>query len=189
MKEKEYLTGLWAHHFEGKPEESATLIVVDNATRHLVAAMIYRRKGEDEKHLTPATKEEHRELQDSLINANSELFGRPADYGLQEVTSLPYWVTEASEKKYIVGGWGHLFEDDKSERITMVVLDAATETLVAALVQRNRAIEDSFTPATEAEHADLEDSLINANGELFTNPADFGLEVVSELPGWVVCAI
>lgn len=184
MIEKEYLTGLWAHHFEGKPEESATLVVLDTSTRHLVAAMVYRRKGEDEKHLTPASKEEHRELQDSLINANGELFDKPADYGLQEVTSLPYWATEASEKKYIVGGWGHLFEGDKSERITMVVLDAATETLVAALVQRNRAIEDSFTPASRDEHADLEDSLINANGELFDNPADFGLEVVTELPDW-----
>lgn len=89
--------------------------------------------------------------------------------------------------KLITGSWGHLFASDKSERMTCIVLDVESQKLVAAQVQRDRAT-DSFTTASRDEMADLQDSLVNANGELFDNPAGYGLSLCDSLPSWAVPA-
>ncbi|MEG0869656.1 MAG: hypothetical protein RSG77_21825 [Hafnia sp.] len=87
-------------------------------------------------------------------------------------------------KQWITGFWGHIFEGERSDRMTRIVLDPVNQKLVAAQVQRQRAMADSFSNATADEMSDLEDSLVNANGELFTTPGDYGLERVDELPEW-----
>ncbi|MNO06902.1 hypothetical protein D3C81_2288830 [compost metagenome] len=69
--------------------------------------------------------------------------------------------------------------------MTQIVLDAEQQQLVAARVQRDRAT-DVYTAATRDEFADLQDSLINANGELFDDPTAFALTGADELPTWAV---
>lgn len=91
----------------------------------------------------------------------------------------------AATPLYIVGGWGHLFVDEKSERMTRIVLDAHSQKLIHMSVQANRAVEDSYREGSAAEFADVEDSLLNANGELFDNPVDHGLAYACELPHWL----
>ena len=84
----------------------------------------------------------------------------------------------------IVGTWSHLFKD--GERLTRIVLDAGTYKLIHLDVQVNRAINNHYRAATANELADVEDSLVNANGDLFDNPAGFGLEAAYELPAWAL---
>lgn len=90
----------------------------------------------------------------------------------------------AAPASYITGEWSHLFPCDKGERRTRIVVNATEQKLIQLQVQVNRAILDSFRPATPDELADVEDSLINANGELFDNPADYGLSTTTEIPAW-----
>ncbi|WP_455233583.1 hypothetical protein [Geopseudomonas aromaticivorans] len=87
--------------------------------------------------------------------------------------------------KYIAGDWGHLFPEDNSERGTRIVIDIESRKVLAVMVQRNRSLEDDYTQAWPEEFASVEDSLLNANAEVFDDPEDFGLEVVDELPEWV----
>lgn len=87
----------------------------------------------------------------------------------------------------IVGTWSHLFED--GERLTRIALDTGTYKLIHLEVQVNRAINDHYRAATAIEFADVEDSLVNANGDLFDEPEDFGLDAASELPEWASCRL
>lgn len=87
--------------------------------------------------------------------------------------------------KYISGTWNHLFADDKCERSTRILLDASTQKLLRLDVQHNLAISDSYRQAFPDELADVEDSLLNANGDLFDTPNDYGLELIYTLPEWV----
>lgn len=91
----------------------------------------------------------------------------------------------AATPLYIVGSWGHLFADEKSERMTRIVLDAHNQKLIHMSVLANRAVEDSYREGSAAEFADVEDSLLNANGELFDNPVEYGLAYACELPRWL----
>lgn len=89
------------------------------------------------------------------------------------------------QPQYIVGTWGHLFDDHKSERNTRIVIDAHSRKLIYLGIQTNRTIHDAYREGESNEVSDVEDSLLNANAELFDNPTDFGLELVSELPDWI----
>ncbi|MDU8350639.1 hypothetical protein RYA05_01900 [Pseudomonas syringae pv. actinidiae] len=89
-----------------------------------------------------------------------------------------------TQAQFITGQWAHIFEGERHDRNTRIVLDAHSQKLVSAHVQRNMAINDSYTPASRDEIADIEDSLVNANGELFDNPNDYGLEYANTLPVW-----
>jgi hypothetical protein len=92
-----------------------------------------------------------------------------------------------AKTQYITGGWTHIFAGDTGDRMTRVLLDVSTQKLVHAEIQRNHAVTSSYTPATPTEADDLQDSLINANSELFDDPEGFGLEFVDEIPAWVSC--
>lgn len=87
--------------------------------------------------------------------------------------------------QFITGNWGHIFEGEKSERMTRIVVDTCSQLLVAAQVQRNGPT-DSFTQAFREEMKDLQDSLVNANGEIFDRPGDYGLTLCEELPSWAL---
>lgn len=86
---------------------------------------------------------------------------------------------------YISGIWSHLFKDDQGERTTRILIDATSQKLIRMDIQANRAINDSFRQASRDEMADVEDSLVNANSELFDMPDDYGLELTNALPEWV----
>lgn len=88
--------------------------------------------------------------------------------------------------RFITGEWAHIFEGERSDRQTRILINAETHTLLEAKVQRNRSILDSFTPATRHEMADIQDSLVNSNSELFDNPVDYGLEYANDPPAWAV---
>lgn len=91
-----------------------------------------------------------------------------------------------NQQQYIVGEWSHLFPDENNDRPTRIVIDAVTQKLVRLQVQQNRAVSDSYRVATRLEVEDVEDSIVNANPEVFDAPADFGLEATNELPAWAV---
>ncbi|WP_046483553.1 hypothetical protein [Pseudomonas veronii] len=87
--------------------------------------------------------------------------------------------------EFITGDWGHLFAREKNERTTRFVIDTSSQFVVAAQVQRGEA-SDSFTNASREEMKDLQNSLVNANGEIFERPGDYGLTVCEELPAWAL---
>ncbi|MBX8556969.1 hypothetical protein K5D56_25620 [Pseudomonas cichorii] len=87
--------------------------------------------------------------------------------------------------QFITGDWGHLFAGEKFERTTRIVVDTSSQLLVAAQVQRSEAL-DSFTQASREEMKDLQDSIVNANGEIFEQPDDYGLMECETLPSWAL---
>lgn len=86
--------------------------------------------------------------------------------------------------KYLNGYWGHIFEGEEHERMTRIVIDADAQKLVFAQIQRIRSMDSSYKEAERAEMADLQDSLLNGNSELFDDPAGHGLTVTEGLPDW-----
>lgn len=102
-------------------------------------------------------------------------------------TSTPSQDLANDQPKYIVGYWGHLFESDKDERMTRLVIDAQSHKVLRADIQANRAIGDNFREAELAELESLQQSLTGANPEVFDTPDDFGLERADDLPYWVTC--
>lgn len=91
--------------------------------------------------------------------------------------------------QYITGNWGHIFEGERSERMTRVVLDATTRKVLVLQVQRNRAVADSYGLSSRTELLDVEDSMVNANPELFDDPRAFGMEATGSLPDWATSQI
>lgn len=90
--------------------------------------------------------------------------------------------SQQSAKPYITGVWGHLFDYDRGrERLTKIVIQVEPPKLVAAQVQRNRGMKTSYMTASPAELADIEDSIINANPDVFACPDDFAL-IYTESP-------
>lgn len=87
--------------------------------------------------------------------------------------------------QFITGDWGHIFAWEKNVRSTRIVLDTSSQLLVAAQVQRSEA-SDTFSQASREEMKDLQDSLVNANGEIFERPSDYALTVCEELPSWAL---
>lgn len=87
--------------------------------------------------------------------------------------------------QFITGDWGHIFAWEKNERLTRIVVDTSSQLLVAAQVQRSEA-SDTFSQASREEMKDLQDSLVNANGEIFEQPGDYRLTVCEELPSWAL---
>lgn len=90
--------------------------------------------------------------------------------------------------KYITGNWGHLFEGERSERMTKIFAHADTGKIIAAKIERHRGLEGDlgYGFATRDEAADIEDSLINANGEALENPGEWGLEFTDTEPDWLI---
>ncbi|MBM5458664.1 hypothetical protein H8F21_13925 [Pseudomonas sp. P66] len=86
--------------------------------------------------------------------------------------------------KYLSGNWSHIFDGEEHERMTRIVVDAETKKLVFAQVQRIRSMSTSYSEAHPAEMKDLEDSILNANCEVFDDPADYGLTGTEAMPGW-----
>lgn len=85
---------------------------------------------------------------------------------------------------YLSGYWGHIFEGEEQERMTRVVVDAEGRKLVLVLIQRIKSIESTYSEASTAEMHDLEDSLLNANDDLFEAPEEHGLIRTDGLPDW-----
>lgn len=90
--------------------------------------------------------------------------------------------------KLFVGNWEHLFEGDRSPRMTRILINQHRNELVAVQIQFNRSMEDSFLPANEVDALDVQDSLLNANN-VYENPEEHGLEFVTELPSWAEPAL
>lgn len=86
--------------------------------------------------------------------------------------------------RYITGIWGHLFGPGERETMTEFVYDTEGETVVAALLQYDAAL-DKWEIASEHKRADLEDSLKNANPDALENPHEWDLDYTDELPDWV----
>lgn len=83
------------------------------------------------------------------------------------------------------GYWGHIFDNAQGEVMTEWVYDTTTETLVAAYVQHDRAL-DKWELASPDQLADLEDSIKNANSDALDNPSAWELAYSDELPNWAV---
>lgn len=89
-----------------------------------------------------------------------------------------------NQPKYIVGDWSHIFEGEKSDRPTRIVIDAQANKLIQLEVLADLADGDSYRLPTRLEFEDVADSIVNANAEVFDRPADFGLVSTDELPDW-----
>lgn len=96
-------------------------------------------------------------------------------------TQTPHQTT-----RYICGEWSHIFGGGQGETGTRILLEADTQKLIRLDVQASRAIYDSYRAGSDDELADVQDTLVNANAELFDNPADFGLTLTDTLPAWAL---
>ncbi|MBC8742753.1 hypothetical protein F6X40_40450 [Paraburkholderia sp. UCT31] len=80
------------------------------------------------------------------------------------------------EYRYLVAeSWGHIFAGNHEQRVAFV-FDVKTQHITHMRI--------GGVAANRAEMADVEDSLLNANGEAFDDPEDWGLESTDELPDW-----
>jgi hypothetical protein len=86
----QYVVALcWGHIFAGSREQAVDF-VFDRATNRIV----YMEFSSHNDSATPATRAEMDDVQDSLINANSEALEDPASWELEEVDELPDWVPQ-----------------------------------------------------------------------------------------------
>jgi hypothetical protein len=83
---------------------------------------------------------------------------------------------------YIVGEWGHLFEEGRRERerTCRIVFDVAANQVTHMDVR----LASKWRASTAIERADLTDSLVNANSDSIDNPQDWDLARASSLPEW-----
>jgi hypothetical protein len=89
--------------------------------------------------------------------------------------------------KYATGYWGHFLPSTRHvESVIRLVVSLADQQLVASEVSQGTLAGEpvDWRPLTGAESADLLDSLVNANGEMFGNPGDYGLEATDNMPRW-----
>ncbi len=85
-------------------------------------------------------------------------------------------------ERYVFGAWSHIFGVGKAnERICRFVYDWLTERVIHLDIESGIR---GWVPASEAERADVEDSLKNANDAALSSPEDYGLEASDELPDW-----
>jgi hypothetical protein len=85
--------------------------------------------------------------------------------------------------RYLLGyGWTHIFSEDGTdrERSTRFAFDTENRTLPVMDITRD----NKWRAASDAEKADLLDSLVGANAEALENPEDWDLERSSTLPDW-----
>ncbi|WP_432262904.1 hypothetical protein [Cupriavidus sp. TMH.W2] len=100
---------------------------------------------------------------------------------LRAARCQPAYQTEAVPR-YVHGGWGHLFADaGGTERDCRLVFDRNTYALTALQVRHGA---KGWGPATEAERASVEDSLVHANPEALFGPAQWGLSESDTPPAW-----
>lgn len=81
-----YLTGHWNHIFPDSRSESTVRLVFSRADNKILAMQLYRSGRYVE-----ASAGAIADVQDSLLNANSEALDAPEDFGLSEAMSLPGW--------------------------------------------------------------------------------------------------
>ena len=79
----------WGHIFAGSREQPVDF-VFDRETNRIV----YMEFSCHNNSATPATRAEMDDVQDSLMNANSEALEDPASWELEEVDELPDWVPQ-----------------------------------------------------------------------------------------------
>jgi hypothetical protein len=89
-----------------------------------------------------------------------------------------------TQPTYIVGDWSHIFEGERSDRPTRIVIDAQANKLINLEILSDRNDAESYRLPTRLEFEDVSDSILNGNAEVFDRPADFGLTTTDELPDW-----
>ena len=79
-------------------------------------------------------------------------------------------------------GWTHIFSEDgrEVERETRWIYDRETKALVILDIKRDQ----KWREASDAEKADVLDSLVNGNPGCLDNPDDWDFEVSAELVDW-----
>jgi hypothetical protein len=79
-------------------------------------------------------------------------------------------------------GWDHIFLEEGREvkRDTRFVFDVGAGKLIHLDIRRDW----KWRAASPAELADLEDSLLNANGDALDDPEGWGLLEMEHLPDW-----
>jgi hypothetical protein len=89
-----------------------------------------------------------------------------------------------NQPKFIVGDWSHIFEGEKSDRPTRIVIDVHANKLIQLEILADRDISDSYRLPTRLEFEDVADSIFHSNSELIDCPTDYGLVPTDSLPEW-----
>lgn len=89
-----YVTGDLKHVFEWESEERVVRVLADTESWLVVAAQV--RRGSSADSFTEASRYEMKDLQFFYFQKNTEIFERPADFGLTacDEDQLPGWVTD-----------------------------------------------------------------------------------------------
>ncbi|WP_199028468.1 hypothetical protein [Ralstonia sp. ASV6] len=88
--------------------------------------------------------------------------------------------------RYIVGGWSHIFSAREGDRSCRLVFDIVEHKVSALQLQHSVR---GWVEATASEVADVQDSILTANGEALDEPEQCGLERTSELPQWAQASL
>jgi hypothetical protein len=85
---------------------------------------------------------------------------------------------------YIHGQWNHLFGAGSQETLVRLVLDAQEKTIIAMQI-KDGPLADRWVDVTQKSLIlDVQDSVINANGDCLEDPEEYGLERAYVLPEW-----
>lgn len=93
--------------------------------------------------------------------------------------------SEQGEPRYLVSeGWGHLFGPGNNETTVRFVFDREVHRIIMMEYQER----GQWRRATAFDIADVQDSLLNANGEALDKPGEYDCSNSHDLPEWAKAA-
>lgn len=91
---------------------------------------------------------------------------------------------DPKQPRYLHGNWDHIFRGKKTET-TRIVFDREKHAIVYMEIRDGH----QWWPGSHMDIADVQDSLLNANGEALDNPQDWGLEESDTPPQWAAAFV
>lgn len=98
----------------------------------------------------------------------------------QQLTSSHNATPAAGARRYIVGDWFHIFDDDESFTDVRIAFDTVSQRLVAMQIHTHR----GYVDAGRAQVADVQEHLRYAHPLALRPPLAEGLEYASMMPDW-----
>lgn len=99
----------------------------------------------------------------------------------ETITTQPeVYCTALAQYRYVVGDWEHIFSNTKGASDIRFAFDTIENKIIAMQIRLGAGYED----ATSVAVAEVQDSLLNANEEVLSNPVGNGFNFTNDLPNW-----
>lgn len=103
----------------------------------------------------------------------------------QHLTGSHNTTPPAGARRYIVGDWFHIFDDDEPFTDVRIAFDTVSQRLVAMQIHTHR----GYVDAGRAQLADVQEHLLLAHPLVLRPPLAEGLEYASMMPDWSAPAL